>query len=212
MIAHMAKMAWDAAIQFLIGMGSWIAIIRILSSFGSAVLAGYTIAIRVILFLLLPASGLANAAATMVGQSLGARKPERAEAAVKLAGKYNTIALTVLGALAAVFAPQIARWFSHDDAVVHSAASALRLIAIGFPLDGWGMVINQSLNGAGDTTSPKWLNVFVFWAWEVPLAWLARVLGFGANGVFFAITLAFAVYPLAGWLVWRRGKWKTRRV
>jgi putative MATE family efflux protein len=209
---HMAKMAWSAAIQFLIGMGSWIAIIRILSTFGSAVLAGYTIGIRVILFALLPASGLANAAATMVGQALGAKKPERAERAVRLAGKYNMIVLTVFGAVLAVFAPQIARGFSQDPAVIASASHALRIIALGFPFDGWGMVISQSFNGAGDTKTPTWINVCVFWMWEVPLAWAARQLGFGATGVYAAIGIAFATYAVVAWVVFQRGAWKTRRL
>lgn len=212
LIVHLARMAWDAAIQFLIGMGSWIAIIRILSSFGSATLAGYTIGIRVILFALLPASGVANAAATMVGQALGAKKPERAEQAVWLAGKYNMIVLTVCGALLALFAPRIAHGFSQDPNVTPSAASALRIIACGFPFYAWGMVISQSLNGAGDTKTPKWLNVFVFWLWEIPLAWAARQLGFGAAGVYVAIAIAFSTYAVAGWAVFRRGTWKAKRV
>jgi len=212
LIAQMAKMAWNAAIQFLIGMGSWIAIIRILSTFGSAVLAGYTIGIRVILFALLPASGLANAAATMVGQALGAGKPERAEQSVKLAGKYNMIVLTVCGVLLALFAPAIAHGFTQDPAVIPSAENALRIIACGFPFYGWGMVISQSFNGAGDTTTPTWLNVVVFWMWELPLAWTARRLGYGVNGVYVVLAITFSTYAVAAWLVFRRGRWKTRSV
>jgi putative MATE family efflux protein len=212
LIGRMAKMAWSAAVQFVIGMGSWIAIIRILSTFGSAVLAGYTIGIRVIIFALLPASGLANAAATMVGQALGARKPERAEQAVRLAGAYNTIVLTVVGGLLALFAPAITRVFTTDPAVMPHAMNCLRIVAIGFPFYGWGMVISQSLNGAGDTRTPTWLNLLVFWCWEIPLAWGATRLGFGTSGVFVAITIALSTYALSGWLVFRRGAWKTKRV
>jgi putative MATE family efflux protein len=212
LIGRMAKMAWNAAVQFLIGMGSWIAIIRLLSTFGSAVLAGYTIGIRVILFALLPASGLANAAATMVGQSLGAGKPDRAERAVRLAGKYNMFVLTGCGVLLAAFAPLIARGFTQDVAVIPSATNALRIIACGFPFYGWGMVISQSLNGAGDTTTPTWLNVIVFWLWEIPLAWAARRLGFGPTGIYVVLAIAFSTYAGAAWVVFRRGKWKTRRV
>jgi putative MATE family efflux protein len=212
LIRQMATMAWNAAIQFLIGMGSWIAIIRLLATFGSAVLAGYTIGIRVILFALLPASGLANAAATMVGQALGAGKPERAERSVRLAGKYNMIVLTVCGALLGAFAPLIARAFTHDTAVIPSATNALRIIACGFPFYGWGMVISQSLNGAGDTSTPTWLNVFVFWLWEIPLAWAARQLGFGPTGIYVVLAIAFSTYAVAAWVVFRRGKWKVKRV
>jgi putative MATE family efflux protein len=212
LIRQMATMAWNAAIQFLIGMGSWIAIIRLLATFGSAVLAGYTIGIRVILFALLPASGLANAAATMVGQALGAGKPERAERSVRLAGKYNMIVLTVCGALLGAFAPLIARAFTHDAAVIPSATNALRIIACGFPFYGWGMVISQSLNGAGDTSTPTWLNVFVFWLWGIPLAWAARQLGFGPTGIYVVLAIAFSTYAVAAWVVFRRGKWKVKRV
>ncbi|HEY4129901.1 MAG TPA: MATE family efflux transporter, partial [Gemmatimonadaceae bacterium] len=199
LIARMAQMAWSAAVQFLIGMGSWIALIRLLSTFGSSVLAGYTIAIRVILFALLPASGLANAAATMVGQSLGARKPERAEHAVMLAGKYNTAVLTAAGLVLGLFAPWIARFFTSDPTIVPSATNALRIVALGFPFYGWGMVISQSFNGAGDTRTPTLLNLCVFWLWEIPLAWLAQRSGFGPTGIYVAITIAFSTYAISGW-------------
>lgn len=212
LMGRMARMAWSAAVQFLIGMGSWIALVRILSTFGSSVLAGYTIAIRVVLFALLPASGLANAAATMVGQALGAKKPERAEHAVRIAGLYNTIVLTAAGVLLAVFSSGIARLFTSDPAVIPYATNALRMIAIGFPFYGWGMVVSQAMNGAGDTRTPTWLNFFVFWCWEIPLAWGARQLGFGTTGIFLAITIAFSTYAISGWLVFRRGTWKTKRI
>lgn len=212
LMAQMARMGWSAAVQFILSMGSWIALVRLLSSFGSSVLAGYTIGIRVILFALLPAAGLGNAAATMVGQALGAKKPDRAEEAVKIAGMYNTIVLTLVGVVLAVFAPRIARVFTDDSSVIPSATAALRMIGIGFPFYGWGMVISQAFNGAGDTKTPTWLNVFVFWCWEIPLAWIAKQLGFGTTGIFLSITIAFSTYAIAGWLVFRRGGWKTKRV
>jgi putative MATE family efflux protein len=212
LIARMASMAWSAATQLLIGMGSWIALVRILSTYGSTVIAGYTIGIRVVLFALLPAAGLANAAATMVGQALGARKPERAETSVMLAGWYNCAVLTVVGALLAIFASAIARLFTQDAAIIPVATSALRWIALGFPFYGWGMVTSQALNGAGDTKTPTWLNLFVFWCWEIPLAWAAKALGFGTTGIFVAITIAFSTYAVAGWLVFKRGTWKVRRI
>jgi Na+-driven multidrug efflux pump len=200
-------------VQFLIGMGSWIALIRILSTFGSNVLAGYTIGIRVILFALLPAAGLANAAATMVGQALGARKPERAEAAVKIAGTYNMVVLGILGAAMAIFAPRIARFFTSDRAIIPSASSLMRIVAIGFPFYAWGMVISQSFNGAGDTRTPTLLNFLVFWCWEIPLAYVLGVrLGFGPLGIFTAMAIAFSTYAVGGALMFRRGHWKTKKV
>jgi putative MATE family efflux protein len=212
LIGKMANMAWSAATQLLIGMGSWIALVRILSTFGSAVVAGYTIGIRVVLFALLPAAGLANAAATMVGQALGAGKPDRAYESVKIAGWYNCVVLSVVGALLGIFSPAIARIFTSDPAIIPVATSSLRLMAIGFPFYGWGMVTSQALNGAGDTKTPTWLNFFVFWCWEIPIAYAAKVFGFGTTGIFLAITIAFSTYAVAGWLVFRRGTWKTRRV
>jgi putative MATE family efflux protein len=212
LIGKVANMAWSAATQLLIGMGSWIALVRILSTFGSTVIAGYTIGIRVVLFALLPAAGLGNAAATMVGQALGAGKPERAEQAVKIAGWYNCAVLTVFGALLAIFAQSIARLFTNDPAIMPVATSSLRWIAIGFPFYGWGMVTSQALNGAGDTKTPTWLNFFVFWCWEIPLAYAAKLLGFGPTGIFLAITVAFSTYAVSGWLVFNRGGWKTRRI
>jgi putative MATE family efflux protein len=212
LIARMANMAWSAATQLLIGMGSWIALVRILSTYGSTVIAGYTIGIRVVLFALLPAAGLANAAATMVGQALGAQKPERAETSVMIAGWYNCVVLSVVGALLAIFASAIARLFTQDAAIIPVATSALRLMALGFPFYGWGMVTSQALNGAGDTKTPTWLNLFVFWCWEIPLAWAAKALGFGTTGIFLSITIAFSTYAVAGWLVFRRGTWKAKRV
>jgi len=148
----------------------------------------------------------------MVGQALGAGKPDRAEDAVKIAGWYNTVVLTVVGAAIGLAAPAIARLFTHDPAIVPSATATLRFVALGFPFYGWGMVVSQSFNGAGDTTTPTWLNLFVFWCWEIPLAWIAVRLGFGPTGIFLAITAAFSTYAIAGWLLFRRGTWKTRRV
>jgi putative MATE family efflux protein len=213
LIGRVVRIAWSACVQLLIGMGSWIALIRILSTFGSNVLAGYTIGIRVILFALLPAAGLANAAATMVGQALGAQKPERAEAAVKIAGTYNMVVLGVLGAAMAIFAPQIARFFTPDRAIIPSASSLMRIVAIGFPFYAWGMVISQSFNGAGDTRTPTWLNFLVFWCWEIPLAYVLGVrLGFGPLGIFTAMAIAFSTYAVGGAVMFRRGHWKTKKV
>jgi putative MATE family efflux protein len=213
LIARLVRLAWSAAVQFLIGMGSWIALIRILSTFGSNVLAGYTIGVRVIMFALLPAAGLANAAATMVGQALGANKPDRAEAAVQMAGKYNMVVLSAVGAVLAILAPFIARLFTQDPAIVPFAADALRIVACGFPFYAWGMVIGQSFNGAGDTRTPTLLNLAVFWCWEIPLAWVLAIrLGLGPRGIYLAIAIAFSTYALASAVLFRRGRWKLGKV
>jgi putative MATE family efflux protein len=213
LIGKMVQMGWSATLQMLIGMCSWIALIRVLSTFGSNVLAGYTIGIRVIIFALLPAFGVANAAATMVGQALGAKKPERAEEAVKIAGTYSMIVLSAVGAAMAVFAPFIAGLFTTDPLVAPYATNVLRIVACGFPFYSWGMVTSQSFNGAGDTRTPTLLNFFVFWVFEIPLAFLlAKVLDWGPNGIFVAIALAFSIFAIAGVTLFRRGTWKTKRV
>lgn len=213
LIGRLLQLAWSAALQFLIGMGSWIALVRILSSFGNDALAGYTIGIRVILFALLPSAGLANAAATMVGQALGAKKPERARDAVKIAGVYNMAVLTVFGAALALAAPLVARLFTSDPNVTPYATNLLRVVACGFPFYAWGMVYSQSFNGAGDTRTPTLLNLFVFWCWEIPLAFVLAVpVGLGPFGVFLALAIAFSTYAVAGGWAFRRGTWTTKRV
>ena len=213
LIRRLIRLAWSAAVQMLIGMGSWIALIRILSTFGSSVLAGYTIGIRVIMFALLPAAGLANAAATMVGQALGAKKPERAERAVRIAGTYNMVVLSCVGAVLALLAPAIARFFTQDPAIVPAAADALRIVACGFPFYAWGMVISNSFNGAGDTKTPTVLNLIVFWGWEIPLGYVLAVrTGLGPRGVYLAIAIAFSTYAVLSAAVFRRGRWKAGRV
>jgi putative MATE family efflux protein len=210
---RLLRLAWSAAFQMLIGMGSWIALTRVLATFGSAVVAGYTIGFRVIMFALLPAAGVANAAATMVGQALGAKKPERAERAVMIAGVYNMLVLSVVGAVLAIFAPNIAHFFTADVSITAVASDTLRIVALGFPFYAWGMVLSESFNGAGDTQTPTLLNLFVFWFWEIPLAYfLAIKLGLGPHGIYIAMTVAFSTLALASAVIFRRGGWKTRQV
>lgn len=212
-LGGMLRLAWSASLQLLIGIGSWIALIRILSTYGSDALAGYTIGIRMVIFALLPSEGIANAAATMVGQALGAGKPERAERAVKLAGLYNMFVLGAVGVLLMVFARPIAQFFTNDAAVVPHATNCLRIVSTGFVLYGWGMVFGQAFNGAGDTWTPTWLNLVVFWVWEVPLGYLlAKHAGMGPRGVYVAIAIAFSTYAVAAGALFRRGRWKTRTV
>lgn len=207
------RLARTASLQFLVGTASWIGLVRLLATYGSSAVAGYTVAIRLVIFGLLPSWGLSNAAATMVGQALGAGKPDRADRSVWVASRYNLVFLGTLGALFVAFAPAIVSLFGEDPEVTHIASGALRIIALGFPLYAFGMVITQSFNGAGDTWTPTWLNLAVFWIFELPLAWaLARPLGFGPDGAFWAITVAFSVLAGAAALVWRRGRWRTREV
>ena len=205
------SLSGTATLQMLVGTASWIGLVRIISTFGSAALAGYTIGIRVIIFALLPSFGLSNAAATMVGQALGARKPERAERAVWTAGHYNAAFLLAMGLVFVALAPTIVGFFTTDPAVVPFAIDCLRITALGFPLYAYGMVFTTSFNGAGDTWTPTWLNLLVFWLWEIPLAYVLAVpLRMGPHGVFLAITIAFSTLAIASGLLFRRGRWKTR--
>jgi putative MATE family efflux protein len=210
---RLIRLSASGTLQTLIGTASWIGLIRILSSFGSGVLAGYTIGIRVIIFALLPSWGLSNAGATMVGQALGARKPERAEQAVWVAGFYNMCFLGVVGLLFVLLARPIANIFTTDPAVVPNAVDALRIISLGFLFYAYGMVIAAAFNGAGDTMTPTILNVVVFWLWEIPLAFvLSKTLDFGPRGVYLAVTVAFSTLALLSAALFKRGRWKTRRV
>jgi putative MATE family efflux protein len=210
---RLIRLSASGTLQTLIGTASWIGLIRILSSFGSGVLAGYTIGIRVIIFALLPSWGLSNAGATMVGQALGARKPERAEQAVWVAGFYNMCFLGVVGLLFVLLARPIANIFTTDPAVVPNAVDALRIISLGFLFYAYGMVIAAAFNGAGDTMTPTILNVVVFWLWEIPLAFvLSKTLDFGPRGVYLAVTVAFSTLALLSAVLFKRGKWKTRKV
>jgi putative MATE family efflux protein len=210
---RLLRLSGNAIFQIMIGTASWIGLVRILSGFGSAALAGYTIGIRIIVFALLPSWGMANAAATMVGQSLGARKPDRAERSVWIAGFYNMIFLGAVGLTFVLAAPILIRLFTSDAAVVPYGVACLRFVSYGFLFYAYGMVLTQAFNGAGDTWTPTWLNLFCFWLWEIPLAYvLAKVVGLGPRGVFIAITIAFSTLAVASAAVFRLGHWKLKKV
>jgi putative MATE family efflux protein len=212
-IGRLLRLSATGTFQVFIGMASWIGLVRIISSFGSNAVAGYTFGIRVIIFALLPSWGMANAAATMVGQALGARDPERAERAVWKAGFYNMIFLGVVGLVFILCAPQIIWLYTDDPNVSHYGVDCLRIVAYGFLFYAYGMVLGQSFNGAGDTWTPTIINLFVFWLFEIPLAYvLSIVLGLGPRGVFVAITLAFSTLAVVSAAVFRRGRWKQRVV
>ena len=213
LMGQIARLSSSASLQMLIGTASWIGLVRIIAEFGSAALAGYTVGIRVVVFALLPSFGLSNAAATMVGQALGAKDPERAERAVWKAGFYNLCFLGVVGLVFVLFAEPIVGVFTRDPAVAPYGVACLRIVAAGFLFYAYGMVLTQSFNGAGDTWTPTVLNLAVFWMFEIPLAYvLANTLGMGPVGVFWAIAIAFSVLAVASALVFRRGRWKTRVV
>jgi putative MATE family efflux protein len=213
LITRVVKLSSSATFQVFIGMASWIGLTRILASFGSDAIAGYTIGIRVVAFALLPAFGLSNAAATMVGQALGARQPDRAEASVWKAARYNVAFLGAIGLLFVLFAHPIVGVFTPDPDVVRYGVAALRTIAYGFLFYAYGMVFTQSFNGAGDTATPTWINLFVFWLFEIPLAWLlAEQFGFGPAGVFWSITIAFSTLAVVSAALFRRGRWKARMI
>lgn len=213
LIMRVIRLSASATVQVFIGMVSWIGLVRILATFGSAAIAGYTIGIRIVIFALLPSFGLANAAATMVGQALGARKPERAERAVWTAGRYGMWFLGGVGLMFVLFASRIVAIFTGDPAVARYATATLRTVALGFPFYAYGMVLTQSFNGAGDTRTPTYINLFVFWLFELPLAWvLANSFGFGPQGAFAAATAAFCTLAVLSAVLFRRGRWKTQRV
>jgi putative MATE family efflux protein len=207
------RLSLGGMLQYFVGTSSWIILIRMTAPFGSIVIAGYTIMLRILLFALLPSWGMANAAATLVGQNLGAKKPERAESAVFRAGFYNMI---LLGAVAVIFialAPQLVGIFTNDPAVAHVAASALRIISCGYIFYAWGMVAIQAFNGAGDTITPTLINLFCFWACQLPIAWwLAFHTAMRSNGIFAAIAISQSLIAVIGMLAFRRGKWKLQKV
>jgi putative MATE family efflux protein len=199
--------------QMLISMTSYIAVMRILAGFGSAPLAGYTIGFRIFMFAILPAFGLANAAATLVGQNLGAKQPERAEAAVWRASHVSAGFLVAIGGGFLLGAPWLVGLFSQDAEVVGYAVSYLRIVSLGFPFYGYGMVLSQSFNGAGDTRTPTLINLGVFWALQIPLAWLlSHHTSLQAYGVFVTLAVSFSVFAVVSVLAFRRGAWKQTRV
>jgi putative MATE family efflux protein len=207
------RLSGTGIFQILITTTSWVGLVRVVSSFGSQALAGYTVGIRIIMFAILPAWGMANASATMVGQALGAKKPERAEAAVWRAGFYNFCFLGSIGALFLVFAPLLVRAFTRDAEVAGFATACLRLVSAGFPFYAYGMVLTSAFNGAGDTWTPTLINLFCFWLWEVPLAWLlSQYTPLGALGPFLAIPIAFSTLVVVSATIFRRGRWKLKKL
>lgn len=210
---NLMKIASGGTAQFLINSASWIFLMRIVSGFGSDALAGYTIGIRVIIFTLLPAFGMANAAATLVGQNLGANQPERAETSVWKAGFYNMLFLACITVIFFVAADPIIRIFTDKPEVIKYGIQTLRYVCVGYVFYGYGMVLIQSFNGAGDTKTPTILNIFGFWLFQIPLAYtLAKVLNWGPQGVFWAISIAESAIAIAAMILFKKGNWKKTKV
>jgi putative MATE family efflux protein len=205
--------AGNGIAQLLISTTSWVGLFKILSLYGSSALAGYTIAIRVVVFALMPASGLANAAATLVGQNLGAGRPDRAEAAVRIATRFNVIFLGIIGAVFVIFAHPLVSLFTTDPEVLKHGTRALWIVSLAFPLYAAGMCLEAAFNGSGDTWTPTRLNFFCFWLGQVPLAWiLAEAFSLGPVGIFIAVPVSFSVLALWSAFLFRQGRWKQQKV
>ncbi|HEU4338781.1 MAG TPA: MATE family efflux transporter [Planctomycetota bacterium] len=210
---QMLRLSGSGMIQVLIGMTSWVFLVRIISGFGSAAVAGYTIAIRMVIFALLPSWGLANAAATLMGQNLGAQQPERARQAVWTASRWNMAFLGIVGVIFFVFADLLVGFFSRDPHVHPIGVACLRIVSVGFVFYALGMVLSQAFNGAGDTWTPTWINLLCFWIVELPLAWvLAHKFHVGPNGAFWAIMVCYTLMAVTSAYMFRKGKWMLRKV
>ncbi|MGA9447269.1 MAG: MATE family efflux transporter [Candidatus Sulfotelmatobacter sp.] len=212
-LLRLIRVSLTGILQFAIAHTSWIGLVRIVSIFGAAALAGYTIAIRIVIFVILPSWGLSNAAATLVGQNLGAGHPERAEKAVWRTGLYNMIFLGAVGVIFIFFSEPIVRLFTHDPAIVPLGAACLRIVSYGNLGYAYFMVMMQAFNGAGDTITPTIVNFFGFWLFEIPLAyWLAIPLHMRSNGAFAAIAIAESSMAAASAVLFKQGRWKKKKI
>ncbi len=208
-LLELIRISFGGMGQFLIESASWIFLVRVMSLFGAEALAGYTIAFRVIVFTILPSWGLSNAAATLVGQNLGAGEPQRAESSVWRTALFNMIFLGLVSVVFYLAAKPIIGIFTQEAAVMDIGVSALHIICFGYVFFAYGMVISQAFNGAGDTKTPLIVNFFVFWVIQIPLAyWLAVMLDWQAEGVFFTIALCHSLQAVISIILFRRGNWK----
>ncbi len=212
-IRGLLKIAWTGTLQFLIGSASWIAMARIIARFGDTAIAGYQVAIRIVIFFLLPAWGMSNAAATLVGQNLGAGRPDRAEESVRTASIFNFIFMSLVTLILLFLGGYIVSFINPDPQVAAVSVHALQIISPGYIFYGIGMVMTNAFNGAGDTKTPTIVNFFCFWTFQIPLAWiLAILLGLGPKGVFFAIVITETTISIVSFLLFRRGGWKRVKV
>jgi putative MATE family efflux protein len=207
---RLLRLSGTCMVQYFVGMASWVSLARMNAGFGSAAVAGYTLAIRIILFVLMPSWGIASAAATLVGQNLGAKRPDRAERAVWLGGSYNMAFLTLVGIVFFAGAPWFVRAFTNDTRVIPIGVDCLRCVSLGYPFYAWGMIMEQAFNGAGDTWTPTKINLVCYWMLQIPTAWwLSQRAGYGPRGVYLAICSAETVLALVAVVMFRRGKWKS---
>ncbi len=212
-MTNIMRIAANGALQFVIATASWVVMVRLVQSFGSAVTAGYTVAVRIVIFSIMPSWGLGAAAATLVGQNLGAKQPERAAQSVWRAGFFNMIFLGAVSVLYLILAPHLVAIFSNDPAVIKYGASCLRIISLCYILYAYGLVIIQAFNGAGDTFTPTIVNLVCFWIVQIPLAFfLSRRMGFGPNGIYSAILTAEILLSLLSIYLFRMGRWKRKVV
>lgn len=212
-IVSMLRVASTGAFQWIIASASWMFLMRIVAESGTEVVAGYTIAIRIIVFTIMPAWGMANAAATLVGQNLGAKQPERAEASVWRAATLDMMFMLVVSVFYFIFAKQIAVLFNPNPVVVEAAAMSLRIFSVGYVFFAYGMVISSAFNGAGDTMTPTLINIVCFWLIEIPLGWyLATQLKWGLNGVVWSVVIAETIMALVLVVIFKRGKWKEVKI
>jgi putative MATE family efflux protein len=212
-IIRLIKLSAGVTAQFIIGSASWIFLMRIISTFGSTALAGYTVAVRIIIFTLLPAWGFSNAAATMVGQNLGAKQPDRAEKSVWHTSFFNVIFMGTVMVIYLLFADSIASFFTDDKAVVAAASKCLYILALGYLFYAFGMVLVQAFNGAGDTRTPTWMNFFIFWMLQIPLSYLLAIeLSINEAGVYWAIVISETAFSVVGYFLFKKGRWKSMKV
>jgi putative MATE family efflux protein len=208
-LGQLMKVARTAMVQYFIATASWMTLARFNAAFGANAVAGYSLAIRIILFALMPSWGICSAAATLVGQNLGAKRPDRSERAVWLAGLYNMTFLTLVGIMFFAGAHILVGLFRPEAAVIPIAVTCLQYVSLGYPFYAWGMIMEQAFNGAGDTTTPTWINLFCYWLFQLPGAWyLSSHAGLGPRGVYLAICGAESLLAVVAIILFRRGKWK----
>lgn len=210
LMKQVVNIALPGVLQFIIGSGSWIILASLVVNTGqSEASAGYQIALRIVMFFILPAWGMSNAAATLVGQNLGAKNPARAEASVKVTARYNAVFMFIVSILFLLVARPIVAFFTTDPAVAHYAVLAMRIVASGYVFYGLGMVMMNAFNGAGDTRTPTYINIFGFWVFQIPIAYLlAKTFGWGPVGVFIAVPVSETVMAMVAWFIFRKGAWK----
>ena len=212
-MGRLLRISGPGIFQFLIATASWLVLMRIVSLFGSDAVAGYTITLRVLMFVILPSWGMCNAAATLVGQNLGAGRPDRAERSVWQTGLYNMAFMALVTVFFLVWGEAVVRVFTSEPGVLRYGIECMRIVSYGYVAYAWGMVMIQAFNGAGDTWTPTIINVFCYWLFQIPLAWaLARPFGMAASGVFWAIFWSESLMTAVAMLAFRRGRWKEKQV